>query len=130
MDAASLRKTMNRRTPCGSEYLCIDDARKPDGIWHESGCPGSGRLDSYIRHVRSRLDGHQPISRAAIAGLLDELERAQRALLQACSMLDDAVQLRDDAETWFPQIDTLRRVVRPDLPVMAGYVKEPSDGQG
>ena len=34
--------------------------------------------------------------------------KLRAALLRACSMLDDAVQLRDDAEAWFPHIDDLR----------------------
>lgn len=83
--------------------------------------------DAYAIGAHANLERHQ---RAAIElrRERDESARAanslRTALLQACSMLDDAVQLRDDAEQWFPEIDKLRRVARPDLPVMAGYVTE------
>lgn len=86
--------------------------------------------------VHGHVPGHWVVCPVCVAGrtgrpleqhLADAELRA--ALLRACSMLDDAVQLRNDAETWFPEIDKLRRIARPDLPVMAGY-QEPRDGQG
>lgn len=45
----------------------------------------------------------------------------ESALLRACSMLDDAVQLRDDAEKWFPEIDKLRKVALPNCTCVSTY---------
>lgn len=40
----------------------------------------------------------------------DENEALRTALLKACSMLDDAVQLRDDSAEWFPRINEFRKL--------------------
>lgn len=39
-----------------------------------------------------------------------QLSATQAALTKACSLLDDAVQLRDDAREWFPRIAELRKL--------------------
>jgi len=36
--AAALRPS-EVPAPCGRDLMCIEDGRKPDGIWHEARCP-------------------------------------------------------------------------------------------
>lgn len=78
------------------------------------------------------LDEHvgQPIAEMlnAIPALLElveeqgkELSELRKALLHACSALDDAVQFRHDAEAWFPEIDKLRKAALPGCVCTSTY---------
>lgn len=62
-----------------------------------------------------------------ILALLDRAEALERHLLKACSMLDDAVQLRDDANKWFPEIDKLRKTALPGCTCPSTYAEETRD---
>ena len=53
------------------------------------------------------------ISRKNLGTLLERNAALEAALTKACSLLDDAVQLRRDADRWFPIIAELRKLVTP-----------------
>ena len=55
--------------------------------------------------MRQRDHDHRELARVQV-----ERDRCAAALAEACSLLDDAVQLRDDAFEWFPRIAELRKV--------------------
>lgn len=74
-----------------------------------------GRADGTWTRERSRtnFDFVVAASPSTLIALLDQLAAMTGARDRACSMLDDAVQLRDDADEWFSRIGELRKVGGP-----------------
>jgi hypothetical protein len=80
-----------------------------DEIWILAEIPGP--------HAGSGCRCRQCQQAEALGVAAQEIRRLREKTLllsiilgDACSMLDDAVQLRDDAVEWFPRIDRLRKL--------------------
>jgi hypothetical protein len=85
---------------------CVDEIerlRALNDVWAETASTSLGEMDAAKALAN--------IAHECLASAEGEVKRLRSLVTRACSMLDDAVQLRDDADKWFPAIAAIRREI-------------------